>query len=213
MKLVVYTLPYMISFEAKKIQDLFEAGLEELHIRKPGFSKKEYIDLLNEIDSSYHNRIVIHQHYSLVHKFNVKGIHTKINYFDGILGSIRLMLLGSLDNFQISTTVNEIEKLGTINDIFEAIFVGPLYKKYSEGNVKTNFDTFEMKKAISRTKKETYAMGGISIKNQNRVKSLGFSGLILQSGIWKSDNVLNAFNAFQLGQLKLAKTERSIRIA
>jgi len=36
MKLVVYTIPYEIQNEFKKINYLFENGLEELHLRKPG---------------------------------------------------------------------------------------------------------------------------------------------------------------------------------
>lgn len=213
MKIVVYTLPYELAHESKKIDELFRAGLQELHLRKPGYSKKEYVSLLNAIDTKYHDRLVLHHHFSLAKKYRVKGIHTSPDYFDGLFGKIKLLALGNLENIKISTTIVDITKLKNTSDIFEAIFVGPLYKKYSEGNIKSNFDTFEMKKAISNTKIKTYAMGGINLKNQRRVESLGFSGLILQSGIWKSDNVLNAFNAFQLGQLQVAKADRNIRIA
>lgn len=213
MKIVVYTLPYELLFESKKIDDLFNAGLEELHIRKPGYSKAQYVKLLDAIDTKYHSRIVIHQYFSLVKKYKLKGIHTSPSFFNGPVGKLRLWSLGDLDNFQISTTIQNVDKLKSTSDIFEAIFVGPLYKKYSEGNVKSNFDTFEMKNAISNTKKRAYAMGGISLKNQERIGSLGFTGLILQSGIWKSDNVLNAFNAFQLGQLQVVPSDRNIKIA
>ena len=54
---------------------LFEAGLQYYHFRKPFKNLQEHIDYLNQIDSIYHNRIVVHYFHELINNFNLKGIH------------------------------------------------------------------------------------------------------------------------------------------
>jgi len=79
MKLVVYTIPYEIQNEFKKINYLFENGLEELHLRKPGYSCNDYDKILSAIDSKFHSKVVIHDHFSLARKYNIGGIHISFN--------------------------------------------------------------------------------------------------------------------------------------
>ena len=89
MKFIVYTLPYAISNEADKINQLFESGLDELHIRKPGYSKDDLCSLLNLINREYHHRIVLHHHHSLMKSFILKGIHLPNGYFNGFFGKFK----------------------------------------------------------------------------------------------------------------------------
>ena len=54
---------------------MFEHGLESLHIKKPGFSKKQLKKYIELIPTKHHNKIIIHSHYSLALRYNLKGIH------------------------------------------------------------------------------------------------------------------------------------------
>lgn len=213
MKIVVYTLPYAVANEADKINQLFDAGLKELHIRKPGFSKDDLYSLLSGIHPCYHPYIVLHQQYSLRKHFKIKGLHFGPNYFKGVAGLFKKVLYARNSKFQLSTAVSDIKNVDDISPVFDLVFVGPMYKKLSEQNALTNFDAFEVKNAVSSTTKSIYAYGGIDYKNQERIKSLGFKGIVLQASVWKSGDVVNAFRAFLMHQTELEMVDRVFQIA
>src|SRR5690554_3467503 len=72
--------------EISILNQLFEAGLECFHLRKPTYSKEEMVAYLQQIDAKFHNRIVLHSFHELVNTFNVRGIHfsesLRIQYID-----------------------------------------------------------------------------------------------------------------------------------
>ena len=65
MKWIVITSPDFLSGEALFINRLFCHGLDVLHLRKPGATEAACRHLLSEIPSRWHNRIVVHDHFSL----------------------------------------------------------------------------------------------------------------------------------------------------
>lgn len=213
MKIAVYTLPYELANEAVKINELFNAGLEELHLRKPCFKKKEYLELLNAIDQKFHSKIVLHNFIELANKFDVKGIHVTLTFFNGFFGKLRELRLPNTQHFVIATTIDKISDISSLHSKINHVFVGPMFKKYSAESIVVNFDPFQMKKAIVGASKKVYAMGGIDIKNLDKLRGIGLEGIILQSAIWKSDHLLNALNAFQLNQVNQVKAISNFRIA
>jgi thiamine-phosphate pyrophosphorylase len=75
MKLVVITQSQKSDTEILAIIQMFEAGLETLHVRKNRFSTKELDDYIKEIPAHFHNRIIIHSHHKLALKYDLKGFH------------------------------------------------------------------------------------------------------------------------------------------
>src|ERR1041384_3209955 len=75
MKLVIISSSASIENEAKIITSLFEAGLENFHLRKHKLSTRATKELLSEIPAHFHNRIILHSHHSLARKFKLRGIH------------------------------------------------------------------------------------------------------------------------------------------
>ena len=57
------------------LNQLFEAGLEYYHLRKPDKTIDAYRDYLLQIDEKHHNKIVIHFYHTLINEYNLKGIH------------------------------------------------------------------------------------------------------------------------------------------
>jgi thiamine-phosphate pyrophosphorylase len=198
MKIVVYTLPYEVANEAKKINNLFKEGLDELHLRKPSLNRKAYKSLIEEIESQYHGKIVLHDYFDLVSKYKLKGIHVNQYFFNGFIGQFRYLKYKRLALNSISTSVKEPSGLKQLNPIFSTIFIGPLFKKYSETSRNVNFDAFRLKTAIKSSLIPVFALGGINLQDQETLFAMGFSGIVLQSGIWKSDCTLNTFSAFKL---------------
>ena len=63
MKLITITQPAFFEGEAEAITSLFDAGLEILHLRKPGASYEDMEQLLNRLPPEYLKRIVTHEHF------------------------------------------------------------------------------------------------------------------------------------------------------
>lgn len=75
MKWIIITTPTFISHEAKYIDQLFEAGIDLLHLRKPDSTPEECEQLLQKIDPKWYPQIVIHDHFELCGKYHLHGIH------------------------------------------------------------------------------------------------------------------------------------------
>lgn len=196
MKLAVYTIPYEIFDEANKINSLFDKGLESLHIRKPGYSRREMIALIDDIVPEYHNRIVIHSNYSLSLRYDLGGLHISTS---SLSAQIQAKFLKAMNqNLQIFGTVSRTKRVPNVSDVFDSIMIGPLYVKFSESNIKRKFEPMDVINILKKSKKEIYALGGIDMSNVDFLKNLGFKGAILQTSIWKSHDILNSFNSFQL---------------
>lgn len=75
MKWIIITTPTFISHEAKYIDQLFEAGIDLLHLRKPDSIPEECEQLLQKIDPKWYPQIVIHDHFELCGKYHLHGIH------------------------------------------------------------------------------------------------------------------------------------------
>ena len=57
------------------LHQLFDAGLDCYHLRKPTNDYDALVGYLNKIHPMYHDRIVVHQYHRLINVFNLKGIH------------------------------------------------------------------------------------------------------------------------------------------
>ena len=75
MRLIVITIETFFDGEAASVNLLFENGLETLHLRKPFASRHETMDFIRLINTDYHSRIVLHDHYDLAELLNLRGIH------------------------------------------------------------------------------------------------------------------------------------------
>src|SRR5690606_41035327 len=122
--LVVITNDTVIPDEAFHLNQLFDEGLEVLHFRKPGILKKDYKDLLHQIDTTHHPKIMLHQHHGLVEEFNVRGIHLQ--------EQLRIDLKDQLNNyisdykkegFMISTSFHSKDNIEKSNEAFDHMFL------------------------------------------------------------------------------------------
>ena len=75
MKIIVITRPDFFDGETELVNNLFRAGMERLHLRKPKSSEEELVSWLQNIDSQYYGRIVLHDHFNLISRFPLGGVH------------------------------------------------------------------------------------------------------------------------------------------
>ena len=75
MKLIIMTKSTFFVEEDKILTTLFEAGLDNLHLYKPGSEPVYSERLLTLLPEDYYGKITVHDHLYLKEEFNLKGIH------------------------------------------------------------------------------------------------------------------------------------------
>ena len=75
MKLIVITKPTFFVEEDKILVNLFEEGLENLHLCKPGSSPMYSERLLTLLGEDLAGKITVHNHFYLKEEYKLKGIH------------------------------------------------------------------------------------------------------------------------------------------
>ena len=175
MWLIVITSSEPVEQEAEKINALFEAGMEILHIRKPDFSKNEYINLLDKINPKYHHKIKIHEFFELTENYNLLGVHLNVrnpNY----TGKKKL---------NISKSVHSIEELETIDE-YDYVFLSPIFDSISKKGYLSNFDDETLTKASlsGKINPKVIALGGINQETLPLLKKYAFGGAAVLGNIW-----------------------------
>ena len=189
MKLVIFSSHNNLHSEPKQVVQMFEHGLETLHLRKPSFSLKDLIEYIELIPSEYHDRIVIHTHHKLAKKFNLKGIHfskvhrnknynTKLKYL-----SFRLRF----GNILITRSCHKVHKSEENSSRYAYVFLSPMFESISKKSHGGLFSERHIKKALAEKKQKVYALGGIDETKFKDLHDLGFDGVALLGAVWNKD--------------------------
>jgi thiamine-phosphate pyrophosphorylase len=175
MQLIVITSSERIEREAEKINALFEVGMEILHIRKPDFSKKEYINLLEEIKQKYHKQIKIHEFFELTENYNLLGVHL----------NVRTPNYTGKRKINISKSVHSIEELEKISE-YDYVFLSPIFDSISKKGYFSNFDDETLCTASLNGKinRKVIALGGINQQTLPLLKKYAFGGAAVLGCIW-----------------------------
>jgi thiamine-phosphate pyrophosphorylase len=174
------------------LQSLFEEGLEYYHFRKPHKDYQQHCDYLNGIDPQYHDRIVVHDHHSLINTFNLKGIHfqeqQRIDHIDNPGKYFK-----GLDMFgkTISSSFHEPKDVENCYFEFDYHLLSPVFSSISKADYKgRGFDVNHIDKTI-------IGMGGVTDTNLSKFDTLGFKGVAVLGGIWNSETPLDVFKKMQ----------------
>ena len=174
--------------EIQILNQLFEAGLEFYHLRKPNKTYNEYCSYLDNINPMYHNRIVIHRFHNLINEYNLKGIHFKEQQRKEYIHNPG-KYFKNLDMFgkTISSSFHEIDDLVSCDFEFDYHFLSPVFESISKKGYKgRGFNVTPIDKLI-------IGMGGISETNIAKVSELGYRGIGVLGSIWNSSNPKQSF--------------------
>ncbi|WP_303315366.1 thiamine phosphate synthase [Flavivirga abyssicola] len=167
------------------LNQLFEAGLEYYHLRKPEKNYQEHCTYLNQIDVKYHNRIVVHYFHELINTYNLKGIHFQEQkrrdhidnpgqYFKGL----------NMYGKTISSSFHEPDDLANCEFEFDYHLLSPVFSSISKkGYEGRGFD-------VNHIDKRIIGMGGVTTDNLNEFNALGFKGVGVLGGIWNNNKPL-----------------------
>lgn len=185
-KIALISHPKTLMGETDTLFELFEMGLEQLHIRKENFTEEKYRNYLNKFPKKYRDRLVLHEYPALAEKYQLKACHFKSDQTPE-------------GNITTGASVHSVEELEQkqadyyyLSPLFESIskpgYSGNLLQQLKEGKVNIPTD------------KKVYALGGISAKNISELKDLGFFGVVALGFIWEeihTHKILDNFKRLQ----------------
>lgn len=174
--------------EIKTLHQLFDEGLHYYHMRKPHKSLQEHRDYLNQIDTKYHNRVVVHLFHELVNEFKLKGIHfQEQSRLDHIDNPGRYFKNLEMYGKTISSSFHEPEVLDNCYFEFDYHLLSPVFSSISKpGYQGRGFN-------VNHIDKTVVGMGGVTTENIEEFKTLGFKGVGVLGGIWNSGKPVESF--------------------
>ena len=170
------------------LNQLFDAGLEFYHLRKPLKNIKEYSDYLNKIEVKYHNRIVVHEFHELINDFNLKGIHfQEQKRRDHIDNPGQYFKNLNMFGKTISSSFHELEELENCEFEFDYHLLSPVFSSISKkGYEGKGFN-------VKNSDKLIIGMGGVDLSTISDIFKLGFKGIGVLGGVWNMQNSLQSF--------------------
>ena len=183
--IIVFTNPSPILNEHEQINEMFEEGLVKLHVKKNDFDLVQMKNWMQQINTAYYNRIVLHGFQELTDEFGIKNIHFSEEFRK------RNSTIHFKNEFKYSTSIHNVNYLEDIHSNYNYVFLGPVFESISKPNYKS-----KEKLSLSGIEKKTkiIGIGGIDSKEKiDELKSRNFDGAALLGGIWNNSNALNQF--------------------
>jgi thiamine-phosphate pyrophosphorylase len=188
---ILITSSSIKSGESDTLSELFEIGLQRLHLRKPHARPIEVAKLLDSIPSTYHNRIVLHRFPELLKDFTLAGYHfhseEKLLEIDGTR----------------SRSLHILSELQNVEEPIDYCFFGPVYESISKKGYIPKVSLPELGKILFSLKKKkpnsplVYALGGVRRRKVPELFNLGFDGVTLLGSIWGKRDPVAAFERYQ----------------
>lgn len=192
MELIVIARPTFFKEECHLVNQLFEAGLNVFHLRKPVADEAAHRKFMDGILPEYHPRIALHHFHMLAKDYNTKRIH-HTESFRKELNSGKLS-----ENNAYSTSIHHLGDREQIAQ-YDYSFFGPVFNSFSkpgyQGVIRPGF---RLEKQAATPK--IIALGGIGLAEIDQVKEMNFDGLALLGSIW--NNPSQALTIFKKAQTK-----------
>jgi thiamine monophosphate synthase len=207
MDVALITQERFVNNEASIVNEMFRGGLNYLHVRKPGSSKSEFRKFLNQVDESFHKRLVLHEHQELCTDYEIKIVQFtkrqwKKDYF-------KMWLLWKYLNFKIhdlesTYSFHEMSTLLKDHSTYRHVFLSPIFESISKPGYESKFNNSFLVDSLKKTKHKVFALGGIDETKIKTVHEMGFGGVGVKGAVWLSGNPLKKFQTiFEKCQLSV----------
>lgn len=185
--ILVITPELIVPNETDLINQMFQEGLDLLHIRKPWLSRNEMIELITQIDETFYPQLVLHTHYDLGKDYNISRFHFReMDRKEGRYTSFAQEIM-------ISTSVHDITTYNTLGKEWEYAFISPFFPSISKKGYGLNSTIKE--EIIHRNNPDVklIALGGIDQDSIHEVFESDVDGAALLGAIWESEEPLKVF--------------------
>jgi len=184
--IIVITPEELVQNETGIINELFQEGLDLLHIRKPFITSEEITDFIQKINSEFHSQLVLHSHYDLAKELTISRFHFReIDRQNGLYTSFTDKI--------ISTSVHDIEAFNELTDEWEYAFISPVFPSISKKEYGENSNILNEIKRRKNSDVKLIALGGINENNIREVFDSRIDGVALLGAIWESEEPVQIF--------------------
>ncbi|MCI6617970.1 MAG: thiamine phosphate synthase [Prevotella sp.] len=183
MKLAIMTKSAYFVEEDKILAALFEEGMENLHLYKPGSSPLYAERLLSLLPDEYYRRITAHDHFYLKDEYGLAGIH-----LDDPTAEVPLGYKG-----RVGRTCTDLSTLKDLKKRSNYVILKNLFDSQELKEEKSNFTLNQLEEASRQglIDRHVFALGGMSIDNVRLAKDLGFGGIIIRGDLWNCFDIHN----------------------
>jgi thiamine-phosphate pyrophosphorylase len=181
MKLIIMTKSTFFVEEDKILTTLFEEGMENLHLYKPGAEPIYSERLLSLLSEEYYKHITVHDHFYLRDEYKLRGIHLN-NANDPLPNGYR---------GDVSRTCHSIDELYQAKRQSRYVFLKTIFDSQSNPNDTQSFTEEDLRAAAKQglIDRHVYALGGLNLDNIRMVKDLGFGGVCICGDLWNRFNI------------------------
>ncbi|MBR0259586.1 MAG: thiamine phosphate synthase [Prevotella sp.] len=181
MKLVLMTQPTFFVEEDKILTSLFEEGLDDLHLYKPGSEPIYSERLLTLLPDDYYKKITVHDNFYLKEEYKLRGIHIDDETTPAPKGY----------RGKISRTCTHLDQLKAAKKNADYVLLKYIFDSQTEPDQKASFTTEELKEASRRglIDRHVYALGGMNLDTVKTAKDLGFGGIVISGDLWNRFNI------------------------
>jgi thiamine-phosphate pyrophosphorylase len=197
MELIVITTPADIKDEIAFVKEMFESGLDRLHLRKENSGIDVYRNYLNQIPIVFHHQVSVHEHPELLKEYTSIGFHCKTSTWKDEKKLKDVVSFSAPRT--ISASFHSWEELMQSPHDFDYTFISPVFDSISKSGYSSNIDITKLK-AIKRhlmsTQKNVpkiFALGGIDATKIPQLADAGFDGVAVLGTIWQSNDCLAEF--------------------
>lgn len=166
--------------EATAVAALLDCGWDRVHLRHPGASRRDMINLLEQIPQRLHDRLVLHGHFDLVNEFNLGGLH--LNH--------RCPTPPALYSGAVSRschTIDEIKECEKDGRHYAYVTLSPIFDSISKAGYTSRFDDAELKKLREIKDIPVIALGGVTFDRIQQLSNYNFSGFAMLGSLPWSD--------------------------
>ncbi len=184
--IIIITPEKIVANETEVINELFQEGLDLLHIRKPVMNLEEMKDFIQKINSEFHHRLVLHSHYDLAESYNISRHHFReIDRHNE--------LYKSLTGKTISTSVHDIETFNELSKNWEYAFISPVFPSISKKGYGKDSEILNDIKKRDHSNVKLIALGGIHEDNIHIISDSNLDGVALLGAIWENNQPIEIF--------------------
>ena len=186
MKLIIMTKSTFFVEEDKILTTLFEAGLDNLHLYKPGAEPVYSERLLTLLSEDYYGKITVHDHFYLKDEFKLRGIH-----LNNCSAEVPAGYKGN-----VSRTCHNTNELKEAKKRSNYVFLKTLFDSQSNPEDKSTLSIGQLREASRQglIDKRVYAMGGMNLDNINIAKDLGFGGVVICGDLWNRFDITSGLD-------------------
>lgn len=181
--------------EQKIVNELFEAGLQTFHLRKPMFSVKELRSWLDGIAPEHRGKISLHTFHDLVQDYGLGGVHLSERQRNHCRPSREQVeyLLEHNSGLRLTSSFHDLAELRFAPSRYEFAFISPVFDSISKPHFRAAFDKEELKETVEHARNNVAALGGVNRDRLAEVANLGFAGAALLGAVWSSPDPVKEF--------------------